>query len=64
MHMHLLGRSPRARHPAWRWGEAPKFPDFVDRREWAAAFAPLNDEERRAVVGRAVALLREQYGQR
>lgn len=64
VHTHLLGRSPRARHPAWRWGEAPKFPDFVDRREWAAAFAPLNDAECRAVVGRAEELLREQYGQR
>ncbi|MBK5259805.1 MAG: hypothetical protein JJE51_09445, partial [Thermoanaerobaculia bacterium] len=38
VHMHLLGRSPRAKHPAWRWGEAPKFPDFADRYEWAAGF--------------------------
>jgi hypothetical protein len=35
VHLHLLGRSPRATNPAWRWGEAPLFPLFVDRHDWA-----------------------------
>src|SRR4029078_13066271 len=30
-HLHLLGRSPAATSPAYRWGEAPDFPDFRDR---------------------------------
>ncbi|HEY0372836.1 MAG TPA: hypothetical protein VGD79_12585 [Thermoanaerobaculia bacterium] len=63
VHMHLLGRSPRASHPAWRWGEAPQFPVFADRREWASSFAPLTEAERRAVVARARDLLRTKYGQ-
>lgn len=62
VHMHLLGRSPRARHPDWRWGEAPKFPDFAERREWASAFARLRDDECRAVAARAGQLLQEKYG--
>lgn len=63
VHMHLLGRSPRAAHPSWQWGEAPRFPDFAERRAWAASFAPLDDAECAAVVARAQALLREKYGQ-
>jgi hypothetical protein len=58
VHLHLLGRSPRSP----RWGEAPQFPDFAERLAWASAFAPLNEEECRAVVGRAEELLREKYG--
>ncbi|HEX6095141.1 MAG TPA: hypothetical protein VF432_02370 [Thermoanaerobaculia bacterium] len=64
VHMHLLGRSPRAQHPDWRWGEAPKFPDFAERREWASSFEPLTAEECRAVVTRAQQLLAGRYGQK
>src|SRR6185503_10551912 len=31
MHLHLLGRSPGATHPAWRWGESPVFPRYAER---------------------------------
>ena len=62
VHLHLLGRSPDARHPSWRWGEAPKFPDFVDRHEWAAGFARLTPSECAPVVARAEALLSQRYG--
>jgi hypothetical protein len=61
VHLHLFGRSRRAAHPSWRWGEAPRFPDFADRREWASAFAPLTVEERRKVIERTVALLKSEY---
>ncbi|MGH9601266.1 MAG: hypothetical protein ACRD24_02655 [Terriglobales bacterium] len=62
VHMHLLGRSPTATDPSWRWGEAPKFPDFADRYTWAAKFERLSAEECRNIVARAEALLREHYG--
>jgi hypothetical protein len=50
VHLHLLGRSPKAKHPAWRWGEAPKFPDYVDRLEWANDFERLSAEECRLII--------------
>lgn len=62
VHLHLLGRSPRATHPAWRWGEAPAFPDFADRHAWAAGFSPLTAAECSAVVERTEILLEENYG--
>jgi len=62
MHLHLLGRSPRAKHPAWAWGESPRFPPFADRLTWAAGFERLNPEECRDVVTRAHALLLSRYG--
>lgn len=45
LHLHLLGRSPRARDPAFRWGEAPRFPPFAERTAWAMRHAPLDAEE-------------------
>jgi hypothetical protein len=62
VHMHLLGRSPAATDPSWRWGEAPKFPDFADRFTWAAKFERLNPDECRNIVARTEALLKERYG--
>jgi hypothetical protein len=50
VHMHLLGRGPRAKHPAWRWGEAPKFPDYQARLEWAKDFERLTAEECEQIV--------------
>ena len=62
VHMHLLGRSRSARNPAWRWGEAPKFPDFADRHAWAANNEPLTAGECDAIVARAGEILRTKYG--
>jgi hypothetical protein len=61
-HLHLLGRSRSAAHPSWRWGEAPKFPDFVDRFAWAAAFERLTPGECGAIVTRIEELLKGVYG--
>jgi GNAT superfamily N-acetyltransferase/diadenosine tetraphosphate (Ap4A) HIT family hydrolase len=61
VHLHLLGRSPRAADPSWLWGEAPRFPAFADRLAWAANFKPLTADECDAVVERTVQLLKSQY---
>lgn len=62
VHLHLLGRSPRARSRAWRWGEAPAFPDFADRFTWAAGFRRLTAAECHEVVRRTRDLLGTRYG--
>jgi len=62
VHLHLLGRSRTATHPSWRWGEAPRFPDFAERHSWAAGFKQLNADECRAVIQRVEILLRDTYG--
>ena len=61
VHMHVFGRSPGAKHPSWRWGEAPRLPDYKDRKTWAADFAPLSAKECSAIVKRARALLKRRY---
>jgi diadenosine tetraphosphate (Ap4A) HIT family hydrolase len=61
VHMHVFGRSPQARHPSWRWGEAPRLPDYQDRKRWAAGFAPLNPAECKAIVKRAAEILTKRY---
>jgi hypothetical protein len=62
VHTHLLGRSRTAADPSWKWGEAPKFPAFAERHNWASEFERLNAEECRSVVARAENLLRSRYG--
>jgi hypothetical protein len=62
VHTHLLGRSRTASDPSWRWGEAPRFPDFADRHAWAAGHERLTPVECAAVVARLETLLRERYG--
>ena len=62
MHLHLLGRSPKAANPNWQWGESPVFPRFAERLTWSAAFERLTPEECVAIGQRARALLSEQYG--
>lgn len=62
VHLHLLGRSRETAHPSHRWGEAPKFPDFVDRHEWAKGFERLSPGECVSIVTRASALLLSNYG--
>jgi diadenosine tetraphosphate (Ap4A) HIT family hydrolase len=61
MHLHIFGRSRTAKHPAWRWGEAPKLPDYKDRKHWAARFRPLDVKECNAIMRRARALLQKRY---
>jgi len=61
VHMHVFGRSPGAKHPSWRWGEAPRLPDYQDRKNWAAGFVPLEDKECRAIIKRARTLLEARY---
>ena len=58
MHLHLLGRSRNAP----RWGEAPAFPDFANRFEWAKNHKPLSAAECAAVVAQTKLVLRERYG--
>jgi hypothetical protein len=62
MHLHLLGRSRTPQSPALLWGEAPKFPDFADRKEWAAKHERLNAAECRKIVAEVERVLRERYG--
>ena len=50
VHLHLLGRSRNAADPAWQWGEAPKFPDFSDRKAWASKHKLLSAAECHRVV--------------
>ncbi|MEO8500675.1 MAG: hypothetical protein ABI565_07155 [Vicinamibacteria bacterium] len=64
VHMHLFGRSRSARSPAWKWGEAPRFPHFTDRFTWAATHQPLEPDECRAIVARAEDILLRVYGVR
>jgi diadenosine tetraphosphate (Ap4A) HIT family hydrolase len=61
VHMHVFGRSPSAKHPSWRWGEAPRLPDYKDRIAFMAAFKPLKAAECAAIVKRAKALLKKRY---
>jgi hypothetical protein len=61
VHLHLLGRSRNAKSP-YLWGEAPKFPRFADRHEWAKDFKPLTNEECDAVISRAAEILATKYG--
>jgi diadenosine tetraphosphate (Ap4A) HIT family hydrolase len=63
MHMHIFGRSRGARHPSWRWGEAPRLPFYKDRKAFTAAFRPLDAKECAAVARRLKSLLAARYGQ-
>jgi hypothetical protein len=61
MHLHLLGRSPRATSPSWKWGESPVFPAYRERFTWGAAHQALNSDEADRVVARARQLLDTRY---
>jgi diadenosine tetraphosphate (Ap4A) HIT family hydrolase len=61
VHMHVFGRNPEAKHPDWRWGEAPRFPEYARYREWAKQFAPLDSGECAAIARRIGELLRDKY---
>jgi hypothetical protein len=62
VHLHLLGRSRNSTDPSWRWGEAPKFPDYADRKVWALNHKLLSAEECRRIVAETERVLRERYG--
>jgi hypothetical protein len=62
VHLHLLGRSRTTNDPAWRWGEAPIFPTFADRHNWAANNQRLTADECCQLVARAETLLQTRYG--
>jgi hypothetical protein len=62
MHLHLIGRSPRAKRPTHRWGEAPEFPKFEERFTWGAGFERFTPEECRGIVERIEELLTSRYG--
>lgn len=61
VHLHIFGRSPRATHPDWRWGESPRFPDYAASDRWSAQFAPLTEDECARVAERVEALLATRY---
>jgi hypothetical protein len=61
-HLHLLGRSRTSLDPSWSWGEAPKFPDYVDRFAWASKYERLSAIECRNILTRVEALLKADYG--
>jgi hypothetical protein len=61
VHLHLLGRSRTAASPAWRWGEAPRWPDYVERYGWAQRFERLTAGECRKIVAQVEALLPSRY---
>jgi hypothetical protein len=63
VHLHLLGRSREATHPSWQWGEAPFFPLWKDRFDWAAGFERLTPAECQGVVARIEELLIRRYAQ-
>jgi hypothetical protein len=59
--MHIFGRSRGAEHPSWRWGEAPRLPLYKDRKDFSAAFRPLDAKECAAVARRLKSLLGARY---
>ena len=61
LHMHLLGRSPRASDPDFRWGEAPRFPPFAERHAWSRTHAPLTADDCVRVVRATERRLRDVY---
>ena len=61
VHLHLLGRSRTATSESWRWGEAPLFPLFRDRYEWASKHERLTNEECARIATRTRDLLLSRY---
>lgn len=61
VHLHIFGRSPTATHPDWRWGESPRFPDFVESQAWSSQFEGFRPEECAAIQSRLRVLLVEKY---
>ena len=62
MHLHVFGRSPKAAHPDWQWGEPPRFPAFVHSDAWSAQFSALDPGECAAIAAAIQVLLTTRYG--
>jgi hypothetical protein len=62
VHLHLIGRSRNAKSPAMKWGEAPAFPLFAERFQWAAGNERLKADECAAITSRARQLMMDRYG--
>lgn len=62
VHLHLLGRSPQAPSPHYRWGEAPMFPPYAQRHDWASTHERLTPRECRDVIAVVENSLRGKYG--
>jgi len=61
VHLHVFGRSRNPRGSDWRWGESPRFPDYIGSREWAAKHAPIDERERAKVARRVAEILSTRY---
>ncbi len=61
VHAHLLGRSRAAWSHAWRWGEAPGFPEYENRFDWAAKNRRLSPGETTSVVNAVRRVLLTRY---
>lgn len=61
LHQHVIGRSPRATDPSWRWGEAPIYPSFADRFRWSEGKRALTPAECADIVTRLEHVLRSVY---
>jgi hypothetical protein len=61
VHLHLLGRNPESLHPSMKWGEAPKFPDFSDRFDWAKDHQRLTPEECQKIIEQTAHRLQAHY---
>lgn len=61
VHLHVFGRSRTASHRDWQWGESPRFPKFVDSKDWSSQFDCLDHDECTAIRARIEALLVQQY---
>lgn len=61
VHLHLLGRSIKAKSPNWRWGESPIFPRYADRHDWAGPQDRLTPDEARAIITATKNFLIEKY---
>ena len=61
VHLHILGRSPRASHPDWQWGESPRFPRFAESKNPSSEFDPLDPDECTAIRAQIETLLTQTY---
>ena len=62
VHLHLIGRSRNAKSPAMKWGEAPSFPPYAERFQWAAGNQRLTAEECGAITSRTRQVMADRYG--
>lgn len=61
VHTHVIGRSRTAPSDGWQWGEAPQFPRFAHRVEWATQFTPLRADECAAIARQIGRRMKERY---